>query len=60
MDDDDDADDDDDDDDDKQYSLKSFNVIHFLMLAGKLFYRVAAAFSKHLLPHDTPRVWTVT
>ena len=31
-------------------------VLHFLMVTGRLFHKVAAAFPKHLLPDVTPRV----
>jgi len=31
-------------------------VLHFLMVTGRLFHKVAAAFLKHLLPYVTPRV----
>ena len=31
-------------------------VLHFLMVTGRLFHKVAVAFLKHLLPYVTPRV----
>ena len=31
-------------------------VLYFLMVTGRLFHKVAAAFLKHLLPYVTPPV----
>ena len=31
-------------------------VLHFLMITGRLFHKVAAAFLKHILPYVTLRV----
>ena len=38
------------------FQPKVSRVLHFLMITGRLFHKVAAAFLKHLLPYVTPRV----
>ena len=39
------------------FFLKLERVLHLLMVSGRLFHRVAAAFHTHLLPYVTPCIF---